>query len=174
MCASTRSPTGWPWRSLMSLKLSMSRRQSDRIVPPARPLRDRLQALLKAPVVAEAGERIREREADRLELAVHGAGRERRRGAAGERAARNGERSQSAASMRLTEAMIAKTTNVERTARWSRSKKGSREARDDGRDQRKVDGVERGGCEQYGRRERQEAFVLDGSACQSRAAAAST
>ena len=41
MCASTRSPTGWPWRSLMSLKLSMSRRQSDRIVRPRRPLRDR-------------------------------------------------------------------------------------------------------------------------------------
>ena len=126
-------------------------------------------------MVAEAGERIREREADCLELTVHGAlvesdCEERAESAA----ARNGERSQSAASMRLTEAMIAKTTNVERTARWSRSKKGSRAQRDDGRDQRKVDGVERGGCEQYGRRERQEAFVLERKRRSPAAAAAST
>ena len=70
-CASTRSPAGWPCWSLIRLKSSTSRRQTD--TSPSALLgasQLTLQPLLEVAVVAEAGQRVGERETHRLQRAV--------------------------------------------------------------------------------------------------------
>ena len=70
-CARTRSPIGWPCRSLTCLKLSMSSRTSVSEPLVLCLVQVVLEALVEVAVVAEPGEGVGERQAHRLQRAVH-------------------------------------------------------------------------------------------------------